>query len=77
MVSGSDHGQYAQTGQQGNLQPKVMVIIIIIIKSFEIFCSECSSFEFNFLEDFLLTNSFRILMLTDLSEKKTKKIFNK
>ena len=31
MVSGLDHGQYAQTGQQGNLQPKVMVMIIIII----------------------------------------------
>ena len=36
MVSGLDHGLYAQTGQQGNPQPKVMVIfnkIYLILRS--------------------------------------------
>ena len=82
MVSGSDHGQYAQTGQQGNLQPKVMVIlknysssieanyicqVAIFLNLLSQIYSECSLFYYIFWKDFQ-TNSLGILMLKDLSE---------
>ena len=74
MVSGLDHGQYAQTGQQGNLQPKVMVMIIIII---------CYILFWILLGMLLISwkifseTVFELMLKLTLSKKKTIKIITK
>lgn len=79
MVSGLDHGLYAQTGQQGNPQPKAMVTLknIIHLKKhschqscqfYNIFCpfEMLLLFKNNFWRDFH-TKGLGIIMFKDLS----------